>query len=324
MHDSFKSRSFDITNLVERYRGKQLEDFFQDYHHVSNNMGHFIELRWRIEDFPLEIHLCNTRKSLLYNLKTVFNIGGFIESKLKMRGIQTLFDLRHSLRYRTGANEILKAVKNKDYSSLMHNRYICDLDVSFCFNLEDFLFIDIETLGIYDSPMFMVGFGFYREDQYEIHILFARSLEEEIAICDYLKNIIFPRFKCFISYNGKSFDIPFIANRFLYFFDENPMISPDEIPYKRSNTKFHHIDLYHNCRRVYRNDFTSFSLTNIEQKLLGFFRDNEIPSELMGVCYRKFLNDPERYAGLMKECIEHNYFDVYSLPLIYKKLLHTY
>jgi len=324
MDYSFKPRSFDITSLVESYRGKQLEDIFQNYNYISNDMGQFIEFIWEIEKSSLDFNLLNTRKRLLRNLKVVLNIGDFIETKLKMRGFNTLLDLRHSLRYRTGANDLLKAIKNKDHSFLMHNRYICDLDVSFCFNLQDFLFIDIETLGIYDSPMFMVGFGFFKEHKFEIHILFARTLEEEIAVCEHLKNIVLPRFKCFVSYNGKSFDIPFISNRFLYFFNENPMIFPDEIPYKKSNTKFHHIDLYHNCRRVYRNEFKSFSLTNIEQKLLGLFRNNEIPSELMGECYRKFLKDPERYTGLMKECIEHNYFDVYSLPLILKKLLTTY
>lgn len=320
----FRPQSFDITKLVEDYSGKGIEEFLQNYKHVSNDMGQFIEIIWKINDFTYDFDLIKTRKKLLCNLKTVFNIGNKIEHKLKNRGIRTLFDLRYSLRYRTSANELLKSIKNSNYSNLMLNRYICDLDVTFCFNLNDFLFIDIETLGIYNSPMFMVGFGYFNEKNYEIHILFARSLEEEIALCEHLKSKVMPRFKCLVSYNGKSFDIPFIANRYLYFFDENPMIGSDEIPYKKSNTKYHHIDLYHNCRRVYRNEFNSYSLTNMEQKLLGFFRNNEIPSELMGECYRKYLKDPNRYVGVIKECIEHNYYDVYSLPLIFKKLLQSY
>ncbi|MFX1273761.1 MAG: ribonuclease H-like domain-containing protein [Promethearchaeota archaeon] len=321
MNYFLKPHSLDITKLIENHRGKKIEELFPDYKIISNTMGQFIKLLWDLDDFPLDYDLLNTKKNLLYNLKTVFNIGGSIENRLRNRGIRTINDLKHSLRYRTSATEVLQAIKKKNFKNLMENRYICDLDVVFCFNLEDFLFIDIETLGIYNSPMFMVGIGYFSNQKYKIHILFARNLEEEIAICEHLKNKVLPRFKCFVSYNGKSFDIPFIANRFLYFFDENPMISSDQIPYKKSNTIYHHVDLYHNCRRKFKNEFENFSLTNMEEKLLGFLRINDIPSELMGVCYRKYLNDPNRYAGLIKECIEHNYYDVYSLPLILKKLL---
>ncbi len=324
MDSHFSPDSFDITLLVENYNCQALEELFYDYRYISNDMGQFIEFTRKINDIPLDFNLLKTRKKLISNLKMVFNIGEIIEKKLKMKGINSLFDMRYNLKYSRIANEILRTIKDKNYSQLMHNRYICDLDVSFCFDLQEFLFIDIETIGIYNSPVFMIGFGYFNEDKFEIHVLFARTLEEEIALCAHMKNEVLPHFKCFISYNGKSFDIPFIANRFLYFFDENPMISSEEIPYKKSNTKYHHIDLYHSCRRLFRNDYDSYSLTSIEQNFLGFFRNNDVPSELMGECYRKYLKDPNRYGGLMKVSIEHNFYDIHSLPLIFKKLLDIY
>ena len=316
-----KAQSFDITHQVEQYKGKKLENFFSNQKVISNNMGEFLEIEWKLQEFSCNINLTNTRKKLLHNLKLVYLIGERVEKYLMGRGIRNLFDLKCHLRYRISANKIINLIKKKDYKTLSNNKYINDFDLLFCFSLEDLLFIDIETLGIYDSPLFIIGLGYFKENVYEIHTLFARNLEEEIAICEYFKTNVLPKFKCFISYNGKSFDIPYIANRCLYYFDENPMISKSEIPYENSNTLFHHVDLYHNCRRKYKGMYNDYTLTNLETELLNWKRTYNLPSSLVGLCYRKYINNPERYIGLVKDCIEHNYSDVYILPLILRKLL---
>ncbi|MFW9780968.1 MAG: ribonuclease H-like domain-containing protein [Candidatus Heimdallarchaeota archaeon] len=317
------SQSFDITKLVKQYQGKTLEDLYQEHYQiVKNSMGEFMELIWREDMFPCELNLSITRKKLLRNLKTVHYIGDFIENKLKGRGIQTLSDLRFlNLRYQESANSILSLIKGKDYVNLTKNKYIDDLDVSFCFKVEELLFLDIETLGLYNNAMIIVGLGFYKNNIYEIHLLFARNLEEEIAICEHLKKEIISNFKCLVSYNGKRFDIPYLANRFLYYFDKNPMIFETDTPYEVSNSKFHHIDLYQICRRRFKGIFDRYTLTNIEEQLLNMKRGNELPSSMVPLCYKKYQKNPKRYTGLVKECIEHNYFDVYSMPLILQKLL---
>jgi uncharacterized protein YprB with RNaseH-like and TPR domain len=255
------------------------------------------------------------------NLKAVYYIGEYLEQQLINRGIKTLNDLLFHLKYHKSALEVLKLINNKDYKKLCCNKYINDLDVLFCFDVEDLLFLDIETLGLYDSPIIIVGLGFFRNGVFEIHQYFARDLEDEIAICEYIRSEILTQFKTFITYNGKNFDIPYIANRFLYFFEENPMISDDDEPYQQNNTMFHHVDLYWNCRRKFRGLFQSYKLTSMEEELLSWKRDNELPSNLVGVCYKKYIKDPERYVGLIKEIIEHNYYDLYSMPLILQKLL---
>ncbi len=318
--DNYNYQGFDITSLVEQFKGKKLEELFQNHEIVSNEMGQFMKIMWE-EKFPKDLNLLVTRKRLLHNLKTVYYIGEKIERKLQRKGVKTLFDLNFNLRYKDSASHILSLINNKDYKTLSRNKYVRDLDLLFCFNKEDLLFLDIETLGLYDSPMIIIGVGFFRNDKFEINLFFARDLEEEIAICDHFKDEILPVFKCFISYNGKSFDIPYIANRFLYFFDENPMISEDETPYKISNSRLHHIDLYHNCRRKYKGQFENYTLTNMEEKLLNLKRENELPSNLVGTCYKKYKKDPIKYIGLIKECIEHNFFDVHSMPFILKKIL---
>ncbi|MFX1311195.1 MAG: ribonuclease H-like domain-containing protein [Promethearchaeota archaeon] len=318
----FNYKHFDITSLVEQYRGKKLEELFQNHQIIKNQQGEFIEIIWEEDNFPFELNLYLTKKKLLNNLKIVHYIGEFNETRLKGRGIKNVRDLRFlNLRYRDSANYILKLIEKKEFNTLKKNKYIDDLDVSFCFDTEDLLFLDIETLGIYNDAIIILGIGFFKNHKFEVHLSFARNLEEEIAICEHFKNNILPNFKCFVSFNGKRFDIPYIANRFLYYFDENPMISESDIPYEITNTKFHHIDLYYICRRKYRGIFDRYTLTHIEKQLLNWQRKNELPSSMVPVCYKKYQKNPKRYIGLIKECIEHNYFDVYSMPLILQKLI---
>ena len=319
--DYYKFESFDITPLVEEHKGKSLEDLYQNYHVIKNHMGEFIEFYWELEDFPNDLNIKKTRKKLLNNLKAVNFIGDYIEQKFKQRGIRTLTDLKFNLNFSRAANQLITLIQNKDYKTLTNNRYITDLDVSFCFNLEDFLFLDIETLGIIDSPVIIVGIGYFKNKSFKINIFFTRKLEDEIAVYEHLKTEVFPNFKCFVTYNGKTFDIPYLASRFLYFFDENPMISEDDPPYEKSNTKFHHIDLYHHCRRLFKGKFNIYSLTNMEENLLNLTRENSLPSNLVGLCYRKYNENAERYIGLIKEIIEHNYYDIYSMPLILRTLI---
>ena len=321
MDYSYNFETFDITHIADQYKGKTIEGLFPNHRVVRNKMGQFMEIVWKEEEFQCNIDLSLSKRKILRNLKTIYYIGDNIERQLNRKGVKSLYDLRINLKYNGSAHRLLDLIENRNYKSLCNNKSIYDLDVAFCFELEELLFIDIETLGLYDSPIIMVGLGYFKNNNFEIHILFARDLEEEIAMCEHLKTEILPNYRCFITYNGKSFDIPYIANRFMYFFDKNPMISEEEEPYERFNSKFHHIDLYHNCRRKYKGSFENYTLTDMENKLLNMKRENELPSGLVGLCYKKYLEAPLRYMGLVKEIIEHNYWDVYSMPLILQKLL---
>ena len=321
MDYSYNFETFDITHIADQYKDKKIEDLFRNHNIVRNSMGQFMEIIWKEETFQCDLNLSLSKKKILRNLKTVYYIGETLERQLNRKGVKSLYDLRINLKYNLSAHRVLDLIENKEYRNLCRNKNIYDLDVAFCFDMEELLFLDIETLGLYDSPIIIVGLGYFKNNNFEIHILFARDLEEEIAMCEHLKTEILPNYSCFITYNGKSFDIPYIANRFMYFFDENPMISEEELPYERFNSKFHHIDLYHNCRRKYKGSFDSYTLTDMEEKLIDMKRENELPSSLVGLCYKKYLESPLRYVGLVKEIIDHNYWDIYSMPLILQKLL---
>ncbi|MHA1689128.1 MAG: ribonuclease H-like domain-containing protein [Promethearchaeota archaeon] len=318
---NFDEFSIDISEDIKKYKGKTLTELFPNHKIRKNELGRFMEIQWKIDHPDSEINLTLTRKYLLRNLKAIYQIGEAIEQQLFKRGISTIEDLKHNLRYKNSANELLKLIKEKNFSRLIRNRYIHDIDLLFCFKKEELLFLDIETLDLYDSPIIILGMGFQEKNKFRLIQYFARQLEEEIAFLEHFRKNVLPNFKGFITYNGKSYDIPYIANRLLYFFDENPMVNKNEDPYEKSNSIYYHVDLYHNCRRKYKGLHDSYTLTNIECQLLNFQRENALPSSLVGLCYRKYLDNPNRYVGLIKKCIEHNYHDIFSMLLILKELI---
>ncbi|MHA1375521.1 MAG: ribonuclease H-like domain-containing protein [Promethearchaeota archaeon] len=321
MSENSNLGNFDIESLIDQYNGKRIEDIFPNHCIIENGMGRFIELIWIETELALDMNLNSTKRGLISKLRVLDRIGEKVEKTLHERGINSLADLKMSLRYQISANNLLELIKCKDFTSLMKNKNIHDLDVLFCFKKSDFLFLDIETLGLFAAPVILIGIGYYKEENFEIRLLFARDLDEEMAILEHLRKEIFPNFRCFVTFNGKSFDIPFLVNRFLYFFNKNPLRSPKADTNGLINTRFHHVDLIHCCRRKYKDQVSRFSLASVEKNLLDFERDNDLPGNLVGEVYRLYQEDRKKYVGLIKLLIEHNYYDVYSMPLIFGKLL---
>ena len=321
MVENLERGNLDIKSLIEQYSGKRVEDIFPNSSIIENSLGRFLELTWHVTELPMGLTLSSTKEKLISNLKVVDNIGERLETKFRGRGVNTLKDLRWNVKHFSDACKLLDLIERKDFMSLIKNKKIFDLDVSFCFKASDFLFLDIETLGLYFEPVILVGLGNYRENDFEIRLHFARNLDEEMAILDHLRQEEFPKFRCFITYNGKSFDIPFLVSRFLYFFDENPLSTSEGGMSGLINSRYHHIDLFHCCRRRYKGTLSRFNLKSIEENLLNFERGCDLPSSLIGDVYRLYQEDKKKYVGLIKHLIDHNFYDVYSMPLIFEKLL---
>ena len=73
------------------------------------------------------------------------------------------------------------------------------------------------------SVVFLIGIGYLKKDENEklnftTELLFAREIAEEPAILKYFTEIL-PKFKMLVTYNGKSFDIPFLRERIAALFE---------------------------------------------------------------------------------------------------------
>ncbi|KPL81024.1 hypothetical protein ADN00_00305 [Ornatilinea apprima] len=168
--------------------------------------------------------------------------------------------------------------------------------------LDEILFLDTETSGLGGGTgtfAFLIGLGFYTGQGFQVQQLFMRDPSEEPSMLAELIKIT-TRFKAVLTYNGKSFDIPLLNNRYIL----NGLTSPF--------IQYPHIDLLQITRKIWSNRFDNRSLGHLENQLLGFFRSGEeVPGWMIPQIYFDFLADhnPIPLSGVFY----HNKIDILSL-----------
>jgi len=171
---------------------------------------------------------------------------------------------------------------------------------------QNIVFIDAETTSLAGGAgtfAFMVGLGFYEQDNFRVIQLFLRDPSEELAFLSVLGSYI-ERFNGVVSYNGKSFDIPLLNNRHVIHSLPSPF------------TQTSHLDLLHMARKLWRNRLTSRSLKDIEVEILHTSRTiDEVPGWLVPQIYFDYLQsgDARPLAGVFY----HNRMDIVSLAALY-------
>ena len=165
-------------------------------------------------------------------------------------------------------------------------------------------FFDIETTGL--NPLFssviLIGFSYEKDGTYYVEQFFAEKANEEKCILEKFKQAM-EEFDTVVTYNGKSFDVPFI----------NARMKKNNINYEMSHR---HLDLICHVRpNKSILGLSSCSLKNVE-KMLDIKREDEIDGEESIDLYYQFIksNDQE----LKKKILLHNFEDVYNLPDVMK------
>ena len=233
--------------------------------------------------------------------------------KLKLNGYRDIKDLIYHQKFGSYAKQfinILEQKKIKDLYEWIYKRkrsqshpllfLICNL-----IPLDKLLFIDIETLGLYTQPIILTGIARIKNNEIIIDQFLTLNLDEEpamlFATISYINedNII-------LSYNGKNFDIPYLDSRLIYYGILNESISNI------------HLDLFHFCKRLFKNRFPNLKLSTLEQFLLGLKRNIEVPSFLVPEFYYEYLkiNNP----GPLIPIIQHNKQDLITLIKLFLKL----
>ena len=109
------------------------------------------------------------------------------------------------------------------------------------------------------------------------------------------------------TFNGASFDMPVLRTRWVM------ARMPGEL------TETPHVDLLTLVRALYRHRLGSCTLRMVEERVLGYERDDPIPSALVPDAYFEYLR-----AGsleLLEASLEHNRLDVISLVHLHSRLL---
>ncbi len=172
----------------------------------------------------------------------------------------------------------------------------------FCNSDEDFAIVDIETLGLSERPIILLGIANPRKDRICTKQFLLRDIQDEPSAIWALVSQIESHHS--LSFNGRSFDIPYIKQRLAYYGLNAPVKNP-------------HFDLLHFTRRALRHKLADCKLDTVE-KYIGIKRDINIPGALGPHFYDTYLKT--KNVGPLVAIVEHNKQDLLSLGSLFSKL----
>jgi len=163
------------------------------------------------------------------------------------------------------------------------------------------LFLDIETAGLSaNTYVFLCGLMYWANGEFVVEQAFARDYAEEEGLLRHVRAAI-DRFGTVVTYNGASFDIPFLRTRMAV--HRVPDIEP-----------VGSVDLLHSSRRVFRSVLPNCRLVTVERHLRGVDRVDDIPSRFIPRAYHEFVRS--RDARIMRNVVYHNRMDLFTMAVI--------
>ncbi|HLQ66022.1 MAG TPA: ribonuclease H-like domain-containing protein [Candidatus Limnocylindrales bacterium] len=159
------------------------------------------------------------------------------------------------------------------------------------------LYMDIETCGLSAAPVFLVGLCMVGDRNLVLRQLFARDYAEERALLTELGRIA-REHDFLVTFNGKSFDVPFLRDRATHHRLEAPVNLP-------------HLDLLWMARRRWKEHLPDCRLKTIEWRILRRRRAGDVGgSEIPGL-YHDYVKRGEAHRLL--PVFHHNLLDVVAM-----------
>lgn len=168
---------------------------------------------------------------------------------------------------------------------------------------ERILYLDTETTGLAGAGTvaFEVGLGWLAADGFHVRQLVMRDYPEERFLLEEIVRIA-ERFDVVCTFNGKTFDLPLLRNRFIMNRIRTACL---DVP---------HIDLLHIARRVWKLRLQKCNLTNLEEALLGIPRVDDLPGALVPERFFTYLKTGD--FSLLDDVLDHNRQDIVSLQTL--------
>ncbi len=177
-----------------------------------------------------------------------------------------------------------------------------DFNISKYFYNKKICFLDIETTGFSRNfnQIYLIGVVYfnYEQESWCLSQFFANNIGEESILLEEVNKFI-SSFDLLITYNGESFDIPFIKHRSrIYNIDE-------------TISNIDSFDVYRNIKKdsPYL-PFQDLKLKTIEESL-NIFRDDKYTGKDCINFYYKYINTKDN--TLKKNILKHNFDDLYYL-----------
>ncbi len=171
--------------------------------------------------------------------------------------------------------------------------------------LEGAVFLDLETCGLSNAPVFLAGTMHWNGSDYVVRQYFARDYSEEPALVDELTRFL-AGFETVITYNGKSYDVPFLGDR----------AALHHVPFARPSR---HLDLVHHARRRWSSVLPNCRLVTVEWHVRHQRRVGDVPGSEVPDLYHDFVKygAPHRLIPVF----HHNLLDVITMDEILRALV---
>jgi len=172
------------------------------------------------------------------------------------------------------------------------------------FGYRRMLFLDIETCGLQAAPVFLVGLCHICERNLVLRQLFARDYAEERALLAELERIA-GEYDFLVTYNGKTFDIPFLRNRAVH----------HRLPFE---IRLPHLDLLWMVRRRWKKKFPNCKLQTLEWRVLRRLRAGDVNGADIPGVYHEYVKhgQPHRLIPIF----HHNMLDLVAMAELLPKL----
>ena len=246
------------------------------------------------------------REKCMRELTLVPGIGPKRTHDYRTKGVVTLTDLKNT-RWQESALEIADVIENgtpKDIIRIFQDVHRGNdpllLGFSHALPKDDLLYFDIETLGMFQSPIILFGCGVWKDNELTVTQYLLRDIEDEAAAL-YMTAQFFRKHTHVVTYNGKGFDVPYLNNRLTYYGEKT--VRPDL-----------HFDLLYPTRKLYKTDLPDCCLGTVEKYVLHTPRVNDLPGSLVPSYYQSYLRT--RNSAYLSPILEHNELDVANLATL--------
>jgi hypothetical protein len=171
-------------------------------------------------------------------------------------------------------------------------------------------YVDTETTGLHGGSgtyVFVAAVARPIDCGLRVAQVFLPQPGMEPAFLYALREELIPADKI-ATFNGSSFDLPVLRTRWVM----------ARMPGNLNDNA--HVDLLTLVRALYRHRLETCTLRMVEERVLGYERDDPIPSALVPDAYFEYLHTGS--LDFLEAAIEHNRLDVISLVHLHSRLLH--
>ncbi|MBQ2637097.1 MAG: ribonuclease H-like domain-containing protein [Methanobrevibacter sp.] len=297
--------------LLAEYENKTLKDVM-NCEICSNSCGDVLKITTKKKvDFNIKDN--DFKNQMNNNLKLLPKIGVRTEMNLKNKGYMTIESLKGHDRYSDAASKFIDNIDEMSFHEIVdvldNNKYSkkCRDNLLKCISLtepENFKFMDIETKGLSNVPIILIGVAEIKGNNIIASQYFLRDYADEPNILEaYLNHL--DEDSIHVTFNGKSFDVPFIKNRCRY----NGIEGNLDLP---------HLDLMYFAKNLWKDTLPNCQLQTIEREIFGIEREEDVPGQYIPGYYDAYLS--QNNIGPVVPIIEHNAQDIISLASFLNKM----